>query len=383
MKKLVNGKAVDIENIDLFKKAFEGIVLNKKASSAIKDTIETSSGLVKKCVQAYSKFNEALPFPLFSIETDIKYATIANYILHEVTEISTEDIAIDACIYIRIEKNKVLKLIYHTWAIESETDQFKNAASLDLAEYEKELGYKEFKWGLERIENGEELSSFYEVFMPNFLKACNNEDFILRWELNHILDFGKVPEELKIEENRIVNLETNYKYFIDVFSKEERKSKDSIMQITIKNGRSQVKNVNKLVKVYDFDVYGKAIGTGILDRKTENKIEKRQVDGMASLFETILVFGIDTNTVEDIKYRGLIDNDYIIFEIDNNIYECRFSMYTRSNLIANNVSIYAYEYPRIYMKKSKKLSSGIYEDTIFAYDLTDKKARLCKIKYRQ
>lgn len=383
MKKLVNGKVVEIENIDLFKKAFEGIILDKKASSAIKDTIENSSELVKKCIGAYSKFNEQLIFPLFSIETDTKYAIIANYILGEVHELKSEDISINGCIYIRVEAKKVLKLMYHTWAIESETDQFIDNRSIDLKEYENKLGYKEFKWSLERVKNGETLSSFYEVFMPKFLKACNNEDFILKWELNHILDFGKVPSELMIEENRIINLETNYQYFLDVYSKEERKSKDSVMQIVIKNGRSKVNNVSKLVKVYDFDVYGKAIGTGILDRKMENKIEKRQVDGMASLFETILIFGIDSNTVENVKYRGIIDNDMIIFEIENNIYQCKFGEYNRASLIANNVSIYSYEYPRLYMKKSKRLESGIFEDTIFAYDILEKKARLCKITFRQ
>lgn len=383
MKKLVNGKAVEIDNIDIFKKSFEGIILDKKASSAIKDTIENSSDLVKKCIKAYSKFNDQLPFPLFSIETDVKYAIIANYILSEVPELTKDNISINNCIYIRVEAKKVLKLMYHTWAIESETDQFLENSGLDLDKYETELGYKEFKWGLEKVKKGEELKDFYEVFMPKFLKACNNEDFILKWELNHILDFGKVPKEIEIEENRIINLETNYQYFLDVFSKEERKSKDSVMQIVIKNGRSKVNNINKLVKVYDFDVYGKAIGTGILDKKMENKIEKRQVDGMASLFETILIFGIDTNNVENIKYRGIIDNDMIIFEIDKNIYECKFSTYTRANLIANNVSIYSYEYPRIYMKKSKRLESGVFEDTIFAYNILEKKARLCKITFRQ
>lgn len=383
MKKLVNGKVVDITNIDLFKKAFEGIVLDKKASSEVKDTIENSSELVKNCVKAYSGFSDSLPFPLFSIETDMKYVAIALYILDKVDGLNKEDVAIDNCIYIRIESNKILKLMYHTWAIEAEKNQFDNSRGIDLEAYKEDLGYKEFIWSLERMREGVKLDTFYAEYMASFLKACNNEDFILRWELNHILDFGKVPEEIQIEENRLISLAKNYNYFLDVYSKEERKTKDSIMQITIKNGRSQVSNVNKLVKVYDFDVYGKSIDSGVLDRKTENKIEKRQVDGMASLFETILIFGIDTNTVESVKYRGIIDNDSIIFEIDHNIYECKFSLYSSATLIANNVSIYSFGYPKLYMKKSKRLKSGIYEDTIFAYDLTEKKARLCKIKYRQ
>ena len=43
MRKMVNGKVVDIKNIELFEKGFEGIILNKTVSSSVKDTLNSES----------------------------------------------------------------------------------------------------------------------------------------------------------------------------------------------------------------------------------------------------------------------------------------------------------------------------------------------------
>ena len=47
MKKKVNGKVVDIKNISLFEKGFEGLALDRKASSNVKDTLDGESDIVK------------------------------------------------------------------------------------------------------------------------------------------------------------------------------------------------------------------------------------------------------------------------------------------------------------------------------------------------
>ena len=55
MKKRVNGKIVDIQGyLDLFLLAGEGVALNRRASSLVRNTIEEKSELVRDIVNEYT-----------------------------------------------------------------------------------------------------------------------------------------------------------------------------------------------------------------------------------------------------------------------------------------------------------------------------------------
>jgi len=53
MKKKVNGKVVEIRNIELFEQAFEGLALGRLVSSSVADTITTNQELVNKSIENY------------------------------------------------------------------------------------------------------------------------------------------------------------------------------------------------------------------------------------------------------------------------------------------------------------------------------------------
>lgn len=382
MKKLVNGKVINIENIELFEKGFEGLVLNKKASSDVKDTLDSDNELVRKCVNAYNSVINTLPFPLFAIESNCKYAFIANYILNKVEGIKEDAIFVNECICIMIEDKKQLKLMYKTWAIEKYTGKPDTAKSINLDQFKNEVEYKEMRWCYNKLVNGESIGAYYKEFMKSFIDACNCSSMTLNWELKNILNFGYVPDEIEIDKNRIVCPSKKYQYFLDVFCTGKRKSNDSVLEIVV-GPNPRIAQKNKLVKVYDFDVYGKLLSDGDIDKKAENKIEKKQLDGMASVFETIVGIGIDSDTVEKVVYRGIIDEDDMFFEINGRIYQCETNKYSTAELIAANVSIYSYENGRLYIKNSTKLPSGVYKDHIFSVDTATKKARLCRTSFRQ
>lgn len=380
MKKKVNGKIVDINNTDLFEAAFEGAILNKKASSAIKDTLDNQSELVKKCIELYYEYDKALPFPLSSVEICVKYAAIGKYIEHNLKDVK---VFVRDCMYIPIENNKVLKLMHKTWAIETIKEPFTDDERASLDDFSDMLGYEEFKWSLEKMKTTKELDDYYKVFMPEFLEACKDEPMILKWELQNILNFGYVPKQLNISDNRLVDISNDYEYFLDVFSTGKKESNESLLEITVRNGKSSVENKKKLVKVYNFEVYGKAKGSGVLDRKEENKIEKKKVDGMAAVFETIVKAGTLQDRVEKVSYRGFISDNVIIFEVESNLYACIFDKYSKATPIANKVKIFAYENNRIYMKKETKSDFGATREVIYSYDLVSSKARICRISFRK
>ena len=195
MKKLVNGKVINIDNIELFEKGFEGLVLNKKASSDVKDTLDSDNELVRKCVNAYNSVINTLPFPLFAIESNCKYAFIANYILNKVEDLKAEDIFINECICIKIEEKKQLKLMYKTWAIEKYTGKPDTAKTVNLDQFKNEPEYKEMQWCYNKLVNNESIGTYYKEFMKTFIDACNCSSMTLNWELKNILNFGYVPDE--------------------------------------------------------------------------------------------------------------------------------------------------------------------------------------------
>lgn len=383
MKKKVNGKVVDIKNISLFEKGFEGLALDRKASSNVKDTLDGESDIVKVCVDTYNTMINSLPFPLFAIESDCKYVFIANYMLNKISELKKEDVLVDkASILIILDRNKALRLVYKTWAIEKRKSE-ENSVSLTLDDYKNEVEYNELKWCYDKYMNGEKLGDYYKTFMGEFMAACNNNPMVLNWELNNILQFGYVPDEMVIDKNRIVNVVNNYEYFLDVFCSGKAKSDDKVVDIYVgKGGSFKTSTKNKLVKVYDFEVYGKLRGSKTAER--ENKIEKKQFDGMGSVFNEIVRAGVSDDKVEEVVYHGIMDGDTILYEIGNRLYQCSTSKFTQnSELIASRISIYSYESGRLYMKNSTKLPSGVYKDCIYAYDSTTKKARLCKTSFRR
>ena len=68
MKKLVNGKVVNVDNIALFELAAEGLALQNTAISSTNDGIEGNidSPLVRKYIKQYDVFFKSMPYPLYS-----------------------------------------------------------------------------------------------------------------------------------------------------------------------------------------------------------------------------------------------------------------------------------------------------------------------------
>jgi len=252
MKKKVNGKVVDI-NLEIFEAGFEGLVLQKSAVSNISDTIEDESNLVKISVESYHKFYKSLPFPLYCIENNIKYATAATFIRDDLR--IAAPMWVDKALYIKVESNKALKIVGSTWAIvRIEKEQEDNT---NIEYHKDEIGYNEFKWVLSKLMDNESLANFYSVFMPKFVEACNKEPMILKWELGRILDFGYVPNKIELKENRIIDVENDCEYQVDVYCSGKRKTTENYLEITIGGSNPGITTKSKYVKIYDFDVYRK------------------------------------------------------------------------------------------------------------------------------
>lgn len=379
MKKKVNGKVVEINNIGLFKLAYEGKVLNKKASSKVKDTIENKSELVKDLVNTYHDILDSLVFPLNLVESSIKYTMIALVLKDRVKEKHGEiPMQVDTSICIEIEDGKILRLLAGTWSIESTPGTYKVSRNLNLDLYKGQTGYDEYVWAYHCLSEDKDTKDFYNVFMSDFLNACRNQELVLKWELSRILDFGTVPNEAYLSVDKITDEDTNKQYYLDVYCTGRKDTNDNVLSFTTdSSGVPIIATERKKVKVYNFEVYSKSLDN--INNRTEK--ENTNCDGMASVFDILLSEGIDDDRISNIHYTGLVNDDTLIFEVNKEIYISTFKEYKKPERLMSNVIIYGYDSGRVYVKRRKKLYSGVYEESIYSYELSTKKARLCKIGF--
>lgn len=378
MKKKVNGRVVEIGNIELFEQAFEGLALGRLVSSSVADTLTTNQELVNKCIESYEAIYKSMPFPLYAVERDIKYVTIAMYIRDNLDE--AVEMWVENALFIMVEADKAIKFVGNTWGVV--TVQNKKSDNTDIEYYSDEPGFEEYKWVLTKLMNNESLKDYYIKFMRDFVEACNREPMILKWELARILEFGNVPNRLELKENRLLHVDTGSEYFLDIFSTGKRKTGESeyVFDLTGKGG--ELKKRSRYVKTFDFEVYEKkAQADDIMVGTNIERLQKCNLDGAAALFETLVGKGSLQDGIENVPYTGIITNKYIVYQIGNQIYKCTAKKYTKAVEIGRSVEIYGFENGLLYMEKKSLCDSGIHKKAIYAYDLDNSTVRLCRIQF--
>ena len=381
MKKKVNGKTVEIGNIEVFEKATEGMVINRTTASTITDTVDLDLNLIDDYVDSYNSFYKSLPFPLYAIDSDVKYAVIGNYIKKTVKE--HHKMWVNNGLYICIDEDKgiALNFVNSTWGIIG-VDSIKED-NLDLESYKEECGFVDLVWALTKILKKQSTSTYYAEFMPDFIKACNNQPMVLKWELSNILDFGRIPDRYNFQPNKIIDLETTNEYMLDIFvaGLKESKEKQHVWSLF---GDSELEPVMKpkYVKQYGFDVYEK-LSTADENKIKPNadKIKKCEMFGALSLFNSLCAIKnvSEQNTFEE--YTGFISDGNLAYMINNRVFVAKAYKYVEPKEVARGVELYAYDRGIVYLLKTKNLGKGIKKETIYGYSLKDGTLRLCKIQY--
>ena len=181
MKKQVNGKVVDVKNIELFESAAEGMAVNRTISNNLTpEGLDIDYTMTDEVVKIYKKFYDNLPFPLYGIDNDIKYCAAGLYIKKYATNFE-KVIHVSNGLWVLPKpfKGYGVHFVNNSWAIELvENPKLDNC---NIRNFESYKGYEEFVWILASLFNDSPTNKYYERFMPKFLEACNNQPMILKW----------------------------------------------------------------------------------------------------------------------------------------------------------------------------------------------------------
>lgn len=376
MKKLVNGKVVDIKNIELFELAAEGLALQNTAVSNTSDGVDSNinSQLVRKYIKQYDMFFKSMPYPLYAIESNIKYATIGNYILQSAKDDLT--MWVDNALFIRLDNltGMTLRIVNNTWSIVYDTEERKNNTDLEL--YKGQVGYDEYKWVADKVKNKQFLNDFYKIFMPEFVEACNNQPMVLKWELENILSFGQIPNRVMLKPNKIINISDNEEYFMDIYFNGMVNTDEKIITLSLDGDKTDASTKYKQIRAYNFDLYSKPLSSS---EACADKIEKCKINGIHNLFMQMCGIKEARELSEFPEYTGIISDTDFVFTIEKRLFISKSNRLNEPEEIACGVELYALDNNKVYFIKSKKINEKISKDKLFSYSLKDKKIRLCKI----
>lgn len=376
MRKLVNGKVVDIKNLELFELAAEGLALQNTAVSVTSEGLDANidSFIIKRYIKQYDTFFKSMPYPLYAIEADIKYATLANFIKALSKEVV--DMWIDKGLFIQLDANTkmCLKIVNNTWSI-TYSDKRKDNTNMEI--YKDKIGYKEYKWILAKILNKENTANFYTEFMPDFVKACNGQPMLLKWELENILTFGIVPNRTELKQNKIIDVQYDREYTLDIYCTGTVDSNEIIQSWSMVNKKGLGTGLkHSKIKTYGFDSYSK---TQYENSTSSGKLEKCKLAGLQSLFLNLCAIK-NANDLSDFPvFEGIISNNNLVFTINKRLFVTKSNKITEVKEIVHGVEIYCVENNKVYFTKSKKISDKIKRDTLYSYSIKDGNIRICKI----
>ena len=379
MRKLVNGKVVNIENIELFEKAAEGALIGKLEASRLSAKLTVESDMINKCITHYEVFYKAMPFPLYYLENNVKYAAVATFIRDCMEE--KIQMWVDEALFIYIDEwsNTALKMVGNAWGVVNVGKKHQDNTSIE--NFKDEIGYTEFSWMLEKIRNKENTSSFYREFMPDFVNACNNQPMVMRWELTNILTLGVVPNKMDLPINKVINLDNGNTYLLDTYSTGMKKTGEKEYVLSLVDRGSDLELRPKYVKVYDYQVYIKEYDDEGISGKALVKVDKSNLIGLRNLFKNLASIRIaeESNGFED--FQGFIADTDMVYNIGGRLYVCKAYKQSQIKEVARGVEIYAYDRGLVYFVKTSKMRRGITKEMIYSCSLRDGTLRLCKIQF--
>lgn len=378
MEKRVNGNTIEITNIELFDAAFEGMSLNKNITSNVNiGDIEFNLKEVNEYIGVYNKIYRSLPFPLYAIERDIKYAVIGKAIQHRLDR--DLDIHIRDGLIIGLNDKISVKFVNKTWAIVKKEEHDEENKNIDLELYSEEVGYKEFKWVLDRLLKDKTLENYYDVMMKDFKEACNHDIDIMKREMANILNFSPVPEKRRFKEGVINDIINGYEYILEIFTTGKVKLGGFDYFISYKDNFNKLLKKNRYINKYDFRLYRKRVDS---NSGRYGRLRELDLEGFGSVFESIIRHSSEDRNLSDIYYTGIIYNDDIIFQVDREIYHCKLRKYSKADRISRS-SLYSYEDNKVFLEDSINVHSDMFKEAIYYYDIESKELSICRITYKR
>lgn len=380
MKKLINGTVVEIPQdvIELFERASEGNITKKKLLNRIDIALEENVGHMGDIIEAYYRSYAMLPYPLYAVEDEIKYATIAanmQRIIKDKLGFLLEVEVLNNKLRVHSEEGYCLDIASENWAISEDNDRELDAKAITLGKYKGETLYRFFAWCDSELGKKKTTSGFYAYAVPGLLSACGNKPIIVKWEMAKLLQFAELPEPLKLKDRHIINIETGTDFIMDCFwaGEIDNSKVENIMVVDCRPGATGgYKTETRSKKKYTFDVYENNKENGRIRLKSSKST-------FEPIFKAITYRDIDS--IDTVKYKGIINDGFVAVQVEDRIYTGKLGDELSETGIG--VELIGMRNKRAYIRKAVKKNNGAVREAIYIYDIEKDVLKVCDIHYER
>ena len=369
---------VSIPNIELFEKAADHQLSINPCCSAITDLAIDNCDKINLYILSYLRVYKSLPFPLNSIEEDIKYVVIGTYMLDKSSTPIHMWVDHGLVIVLNEKDKKVIKFTGIYWAIQTVNELKED--NLNLEAWSWHVGYKEYEWVLRQLILGLQTSKFYETFMPKFVQACKNQPMVLKWELGNILKFGYVPKQQEFKLNQITDKTRNCMYQLDLYVVGVKPDESRKILVVSDDDDDETEKYQNM-KIYGFTVFKKPIKFTSDMKLGDDKIKRCDMPCMAQIFQKLTAIRAAQEQTSFEDFSGAISGDWLVFEVAGRLHIGDRKLAFGDKEIARGVKLYSIDKKSVYFYKLQKVSEDIFKRTIYSYNFNDKNIRLVNIDF--
>ena len=395
MRKPINKKIVNIDNIDIFRVAEKSILQNRVCTASLDDSVVTlrtkeETDIYSDVVSLYKEIYEVLPYPLYAVDVPIKYAAIGVIMFNLMPEV--KPFVEDNSLMVELREgigvqfiNKTYKLI----AIEGDAEPI-----VGLAEYRSVPYYIYFDYVVNKIlvnegtEKADEFVDFYRLLSKGLLEACRDEDDLSK-QLENILKIREVPPRQEFQPNVIRDVSTGYDYIINFINDGFRydEEEEQITVLNLKNGSAEKKAPKTKTNIWQMDCYVRkgdksALVPVKLDGFTLGKnSDTAALPGCYNIFREICSIREARNADRFVEFKGVVIDKLLIAEIEGTIYITDARRMRNLCIAFRDAKLYAVGKDCIYVEVSPNTGDRVKEVSIYRYAVSSGKAELCDIRF--
>ena len=335
MEKVVNGQKIELDDtaMELFELSIIGSHTRKKLDNLITSRLDIPT-YTRPLVENFCIALRKLPDALMATCCTLKYAVVAREMRRMLQNKGIEVPKLLPCNHgILVISPTAMHIVLQerTWALAANTADDKvnsmdTTESLDMETYKDEKFYKYFKYADDILEENKKISNqeFITYALPQLSEAAHSPN-LLRWELSKLFIFEQYNDigETKLREDCLVDIKNDKAFFIKPFW---TGNYINAAQVNPELGKILT------IDTREYERTGKAITTDeiIKTKAYDYKVDVISSSGLRSelikskpAFKNLFNFMVkqlaDDRTAYDITLTGLIDDRYILAQIDDKI----------------------------------------------------------------
>lgn len=386
MKKVVNGKVIHIEDTEVFESAERSLLRDRKCYNLVEHGLEyrITENLEEayEFIELYDNIYNSLPYPLYALDTPIKYVTIGAlmYSVSEHIQSFEKENSLVVIFGNGIEAIQFINNSYRFVEIDYEDSQREFIKNIDSYKEMKYFKYFDFVYSAltssDTDRQNNVCTDFYREWFSDILKVCD-EDSDIAAELSKILKVRDVPVKHNFKTNCVKDIGTGEEYYIDFISEgiHTTKLEDTTTCINLVTGNVRSTHETDDTEIWNMNVMYKK------DKKSPMIKAETIRAGINTLGMFMCSLKESSGSSEFSDYKAIIVDCILLVEIDGEIYYTYINKLRPMTPVTDRARIYSVDGSNVYIQTYDQSEGIVKERSTYVFNVRKRELELCRISY--